>query len=180
MQQYKYIKGGAEDFLGAPDWALESVWCDKGGDQMVYWLNKERGLAMMPLCPVFEWNGSYGYRCFVKAHREPLPEWNGDGLPPVGIECEVLHESSWIPCVIVSHYDGFAFAWNYDKRITITVNEIKSSDAFRPLRTEAERKREEAVASMINIKDGFKDDDTYYHAIYDAIAAGKIPGIKLD
>ena len=48
---------------------------------------------------------------------------------------------------------------------------------FRPLLTEEERNREEArkaIYAAMNIIDGDIAD-----AIYDAIAAGKIPGVKL-
>jgi len=109
-----------------------------------------------------------------------VKEWDGEGLPPVGTECEAYDGAQWYPAVVVGHYDGFAFAWNYDHRITFTVNEIDSHN-FRPIRTEAERKRDAATHAMASAP------KPCGHAIYgicceiyDAIAAGKIPGVKLE
>lgn len=106
------------------------------------------------------------------------PAWNGEGLPPVGCECEAYDGDAWYPSVVVGHYDGFAFAWCYDHRITFTVNEI-DSHCFRPIRSEAERKRDatvDEIASLIG-RGTFSQDA---ESIYDAIAAGKIPGIRLE
>ena len=36
---WKYIKGGEKDFVGAPEWATECVWNDKGGESFCYWLS---------------------------------------------------------------------------------------------------------------------------------------------
>lgn len=108
------------------------------------------------------------------------PAWNGKGLPPAGCECECQFLDAWHVCkvlfvgeeVIVGVIDGSerAFSANHTK--------------FRPLRTEAERKRDEAAESIDFYMPEFIPDTTneFYHAkkIYDAIAAGKIPGGKLD
>lgn len=114
---------------------------------------------------------------FESLASKPDAVWNSEGLPPVGCECEAFDGMSWYPVVVVSHYDGFAFAWNYDHRITFTVNEIDSHN-FRPIRTEANRKRDECVDLIMG---------WMHHAgraevelIYDYIAAGKIPNIKLE
>ncbi|MBC0853832.1 hypothetical protein [Pantoea stewartii] len=111
-------------------------------------------------------------------------EWNGEGLPPVGCECEAFDGVSWFPVVIVGRYDGFAFAWNYDYRKTLTVNDEHSIN-FRPIRTEAERKRREIAQQMCNLfGNGIEIDEKEGYGkawldAYDAIAAGKIPGIRL-
>lgn len=92
------------------------------------------------------------------------PSWSGEGFPPVGTECEALYGLVWHPCVVVAHYDGFVFAWNYDHRITFTVNDIAAGEHFRPTRTEAERKREAAIAEMASTP------KPCGHAIYDICA----------
>ena len=57
---------------------------------------------------------------------------------------------------------------------------------FRPIRTEAERKREKAVQALCNTGggNGKVDEKAGYGScwfdVYDAIAAGKIPGVKLE
>ncbi|KAB8312975.1 hypothetical protein EH228_04680 [Erwinia endophytica] len=100
-------------------------------------------------------------------------EWDGHGLPPVGCECEALNGLAWYPCIIVAHYDGFAFAWNYDRRITFTINAIKAHENFRPIRTKAERNREDFL------KYCHEKPVSTFSELYADIAAGKIPGIRL-
>ncbi len=106
--------------------------------------------------------------------------WNGEGLPPVGCECEYqykVHGSEWCPleCVAV---DGKAvFGWSNNTPVALQ----STTHNFRPLRTEEQRKRDIVVKT---IKELFKysDDPSIDDAtlIYNAIAAGKIPGVKLD
>ena len=71
--------------------------------------------------------------CVYQAVVEP---WSGDGLPPVGIECEIKHETlGWTRCEIVAHkHMGIgkphAIAW-------IDGNTLDQSQGirFRPIRT---------------------------------------------
>ena len=56
------------------------------------------------------------YHCYVPIQAEP--EWNGEGLPPVGIECEINHSVlGWVKCEIVAHKSfecggkPYAIAW---------------------------------------------------------------------
>lgn len=74
---------------------------------------------------------------------------------------------------------GVAFGWAGKDAVTLG----KGSYEFRPLRTEAERKREIAVKVikgllMFDYGDDPRVNDATF--IYDAIAAGKIPGVKLE
>lgn len=115
--------------------------------------------------------------------QEVAHEWDGVGLPPVGVECEWLAsgDHEWI-AVTVLCYDG-EDAWlkPSDGSQSFVVGNV---DNFRQPRTEAERKRDAAIEAI----DWFMPEciqDTpneFYHAkkIYDAIAAGKIPGVKLE
>lgn len=106
--------------------------------------------------------------------------WNGEGLPPVGCECECQFLDAWHVCkvlfvgaeVTVGVIDGSERAFS--------VNRTK----FRPLQSEAERKRDAAVEAIDYWLPEYipNTPNEFYHAkkIYDAIAAGKIPGVKLD
>lgn len=110
------------------------------------------------------------------------PAWNGAGLPPVGCECEAFDGVSWFPVVIVGRFDGFAFAWNYDYRKTLTVNEEHSNN-FRQIRTEAERRREEVADSLNKLLGDIEKYPTWKDAlsgIYDLVAAGEVPHLKLE
>lgn len=110
-------------------------------------------------------------------------EWSGDGLPPVGCECE-MHDSkgTWLPVVIIAKNDGFTFGWSYDYRIVLFGDK---ADEFRPLRSEADKKRDDAAKEMA--RHANDDENRGLDAglrnclsIYDAIAAGKVPGVKLE
>ena len=121
------------------------------------------------------------YKAAIAASQKPA--WNGEGLPPAGCECEYqykVHGSEWcrFECVAV---DGKAvFGWSNNTPVALQSN----THNFRPLRTEAERKRNETISEIgkasqliSNNKEQIKHIAKH---IYDAIAAGKIPGVKLE
>lgn len=117
-----------------------------------------------------------------------MAEWMGDGLPPVGTICQAkVHRSitgwEWRKVKVVE--SGIPGAEKevlvYDLETTIP----SWADEFRPLRNEAERKREAAAKEMA--RHANSDPHRKFNAglrnclsIYDAIAAGKIPGVKLE
>lgn len=117
------------------------------------------------------------------------PVWNGEGLPPVGCECEMQDGSGyWIAVDIIANKDGFTFGWSYDYRMVYFSDK---EDEFRPLRSEADKKREEAIMSLAkyggaaSFKYGEKFNDgsligAAWYELYDAIAAGKVRGVKLE
>jgi hypothetical protein len=96
-------------------------------------------------------------------------EWDGDGLPPVGCECEWQDKNTkaWIPVVIA--YSS--------ERVTV-VRELRPSkdgDAveccinnygeeerlqFRPIRSEADKKRDEIIEAL-------KEGLGHAHGLYD-------------
>ena len=83
-----------------------------------------------------------------------MPEWSGDGLPPVGCECETTHRScdSWQPIKVIAVNDGAVFgfwvSWNTPCALPVDVYQ------FRPLRTEAEKAREFGVSEMLKLMYG--------------------------
>lgn len=90
------------------------------------------------------------------------PAWNGEGLPPVGIECEREVPRGWSRCRI-----------NYVSSSLIVYQMMDSGNEhastltafkFRPIRTEAERNREAAIAEMASTT------KPCGHAIYDICA----------
>ena len=108
------------------------------------------------------------------------PAWNGEGLPPSGVECEArlrCNDGEWFFFRCVGVDCGVAFGWAGKEAATLG----KGSYEFRPLRTESERKRDAAINDMLTIIDcNGVDPKNSAIQIYDAIAAGKIPGVKLD
>ena len=75
-----------------------------------------------------------------------MPEWSGDGVPPVGCACEMQDsKGTWLPVEIIAKNDGFTFGWSYDYRIVLFGDK---ADEFRPLRIGAEKAREKLAASL--------------------------------
>lgn len=143
---------------------------------------------------VFSGIGSLGdtlYGCIVTAKEyesalaaSQKPAWNGEGLPPVGCECECHVDEGIIHCVVVGYdFDGKAVVMrNVPARKYFSIQ--ADSGRIKPLRTEAERKRDVAIEAIDYwLPECIPDTPNgFYHAkkIYDAIAAGKIPGVKLE
>lgn len=113
------------------------------------------------------------------------PAWSGNGMPPVGAICEAKVPRSitgweWRKVKVVE--SGIPGAEKevlvYDLETTFP----SWADEFRPLRADAEKAREAAEAAMRTCLSGTGAGITPLAAkgIYDAIAAGKIPGVKLE
>ena len=108
------------------------------------------------------------------------PAWNGEGLPPVGCECEYISNGTSWGKVKVIGLDGEKIVIRPSGEIYYAITP-SNKDVFIPFRTEEEKKRDIVVGA---IKELFKcsndpsvDDATL---IFNAIVAGKIPGVKLD
>lgn len=109
------------------------------------------------------------------------PTWSGEGLPPVGCECECHVDEGVIHCIVVGYdFDGKAVVMrNVPARKYFSIQ--ANSGRIKPLRTEAERKRDAAIeAIQREVDEGDNWIYSEYEIIYEAIAAGKIPGVKLD
>ena len=114
-----------------------------------------------------------------------IPEWNGEGLPPVGTICEYsLAGRVWSACKIDLYVGTQGVVISCDVFEGIQYVDFAKYDdfEFRQLRTEAERAREDAEAAIRTCLAGTGAGITPLAAkgIYDAIAAGKIPGVKLE
>jgi len=127
------------------------------------------------------------YGCIVTAKEyesalsaSQKPAWNGEGVPPAGCECEFISNGTSWGKVKVIGLDGEKIVIRPSGEIYYAITP-SNKDVFIPFRTEEERKRDIVVGA---IKELFKcsndqsvDDATL---IFNAIAAGKIPGVKLD
>lgn len=113
-----------------------------------------------------------------------MPEWSGDGLPPVGERIEyackeedlghpAILKGSWYGGTIIAYHDGCV--WTSDNGIRHLDN-----TRFRQIRTGAENSRYSAIESIFEILDAGTSTSQDAIDIFDAIAAGKIPGVKLE
>lgn len=110
--------------------------------------------------------------------QDAAPVWNGEGVtPPVGCTCERSWAGDeWQPCKIL-----FASG----QIVVVKLKESGREDAYnigdvafrptRPIRSESDRKRDEAVKAIMLT--GWCQAAA--EEIYDLIAAGKVPGMKL-
>lgn len=123
--------------------------------------------------------------------QDAAPVWDGEGLPPVGCECEYLDSNNeWYPVTIkyasnqIVVICGMTNIFGEEQETEIAKDIQLDKPQFRPIRSEAVRKRDAAVEAIDRYIPEFIPDtpNDYYNAkkIYDAIAAGKIPGVKLD
>lgn len=118
------------------------------------------------------------------------PAWSGEGVPPVGCECEYLdNNGKWYPVTIKYASDqlvvisGVTKILGVEQEVEIAKDIIIDKPQFRQLRTEAERKREVAIEAILSDMRTIPCDLSLRDevaVIYDAIAAGKIPGVKLE
>lgn len=128
----------------------KKVFCNPGNRWIESWSPKEYWDSLIP---------------------RPSPTWNGEGLPPVGVECEIAMISA--PVKIVAHVK--------EGEDTIAVYQClkendwgaHSANKFRPLKTEKERVVDYWLAKMpYPVGKSTKMD---IDALYDA-GALKMPG----
>lgn len=144
------------------------------------------------------------YGCIVTAKEyesalalSQKPAWNGGGLPPVGAKIEFFinpklgYSNAWIPDAgtemeVVAHKtttDGNDVAVCYWDDGGAGRSCCFIPESLKPLRTEAERKRDAFINAVLDDMRvtpcdlSLRDEVA---VIYDAIAAGKIPGVKLE
>lgn len=137
-------------------------------------------------CVYEETSGSHRLQSISRSEYESAlaaskkPAWDGEGVPPVGCECEYISNGTSWGKVKVIGLDGEKIVIRPSGEIYYAITP-SNKDVFIPFRTEEEKKRDIVVGA---IKELFKcsndpsvDDATL---IFNAIAAGKIPGVKLD
>lgn len=120
------------------------------------------------------------YKASLAASQKPA--WNGEGVPPVGCECEYISNGTSWGKVKVIGLDGEKIVIRPSGEIYYAITP-SNKDVFIPFRTEAERKHEAVLESICAVlemvaQDYKREDEA--KLIYEAIAAGKIPGVKLD
>lgn len=113
--------------------------------------------------------------------QDAAPVWDGAGLPPVGCECEVSVDGgrSWCTYRAINEKNGARLI-----EIGNFTEEFQNNNwIFRPIRSEADKKREAALdaiyGAIASAERAYNRSDEA-DKVYEAIAAGKIPGVKLE
>lgn len=163
---------------GATHWEPRGIvfgegWMKKAGNEWSYWLEGSE-----------VWAGVWA-DCFVSAEREatfearPQEARDGQGLPPVGIEAEVIWDGAdiaYFRAKILAHdEDRVVFRWcegeSKGQYGSYAVLKFGSLPAFRPLRTPeqiAAEEREKAVGDMAMSIQGVPYQYPTLYALYDA------------
>lgn len=115
--------------------------------------------------------------------QDAAPVWNGDGLPPIGMEIEykftkVNYRTDFSRGKVLAYgmHNVFMEHWASKNEFIQPLDKIE----FRPIHSEADRKRDESLRVIYEILDAGTSTKQDAADIYDAIAAGKIPGVKLE
>jgi len=149
--KYEIIKGSEKDFEGAPDEALFVLQCFSTIDYSVDMKATIDGQSLTPDCSQY-----------IIAERRPItePVWDGEGLPPVGVECELKSEEyadfDWVKVRIVFEHNGelIAIVNMPDEPIHDRMSKHSAGyDAakFRPIRSPEDVARDEAIDDMAGI-----------------------------
>lgn len=118
-------------------------------------------------------------------------DWNGDGLPPVGMDIEYKfpnakyrNDFSRGKVLAFGVKNVFMEHWSSKNEFIQPLDNIE----FRPICSEADKKRDAAIEEMLAIyftcppvvDTPNEADRIAMIALYDAIAAGKVPGIRIE
>lgn len=106
-------------------------------------------------------------------------EWDGEGLPPAGARCEFIsNDTSWGEVDVIGiDGDKVVFKPSGETYYGIAPSQRQ---IFRPIRSEADKKRNAAISAIDATCLLVRDASNTAAAIYDAIAAGDIPGVKIE
>lgn len=105
-------------------------------------------------------------------------EWNGEGMPPVGAQVEMSWAGDeWYKAVIVARGNEQII---YKMEGCEEFSGHKNNYQFRPIRSEADRKRDESVNEMLCVyRNSLGSTEDAFAEMYSAISAGKIPHLKI-
>ena len=108
------------------------------------------------------------------------PEWNGVGLPPVGLVCE-----GQFP-----RHPGISFEWQeclvlyvFERECAVQskgTSTLHYCDDFRPIRSEADKKKQAEINELIDAINLTLTDIYSSRVFMDAIRDRRIPGIRVE
>jgi len=160
-----------ENDMSNPDWTEApteathydcnaDVFCNVNG----WWSCKGKYYAMSAH---FDWNTPR----YTPRPVEPAPTaWDGEGVPPVGTECECFHrisagKTNWVKCDVIGPYGDYVIcAPNGGGFYGFDINEL------RPTRTQAQTERETLIriATQVMSHDNVISERDAAEALYEA------------
>lgn len=154
-------------------------WKHHTGNNLMYLCSGEGGVSLASdhkESIVTYWQ----YKAALSASQKPA--WKGEGAPPAGCECEFISNGTSWGKVKVIGFDGEKIVIRPSGEIYYAITP-SDKDVFIPLRTEADKRRDAALDAIYGaIASAKREHNRSDEAdeVYKAIAAGKIPGVKLD
>ncbi|MFH5067151.1 hypothetical protein ACHHY8_02205 [Enterobacter cloacae complex sp. 2024EL-00215] len=105
------------------------------------------------------------------------PEWDGEGLPPVGVDIEykftkVKYRTDFSRGKVLAYgmHNVFMEHWSSKNEFIQPLDKIE----FRPIRSEADKKKQEIIFAIAELCRGSASNGHSAELIYDAIKSGKI------
>lgn len=96
----------------------------------------------------------------------PAPEWDGEGLPPVGVECECMRHGLWVKCEVRAHGEDHACPVAFVQTEFECL--VHDERMFRPIRTKEQREREEILSKAEALDSGLQSTREFLNRLYDA------------
>lgn len=117
-------------------------------------------------------------RQYEAALAASKPEWDGVGLPPVGCCVEANYGGVWVKATVAytEPPEKYSAVDTWKEALVFDCNTTRPfwTDEFRPIRSEADKKKEEAVFAIAELCRQSASNGHSAELIYDAIKSGKI------
>ncbi|MCO2927972.1 hypothetical protein FA260_33335 [Pseudomonas aeruginosa] len=133
------------DWNTAPEGATH--WEPAGPEFNEGWMKKEgNGWFFWGLGAEWKYGGDVSAEREATFEARPQEAWDGQGLPPVGTNCEYRSNDRWLQCEVVAHRNNAAVVLNHHYEADF----VPPQD-LRPIRTPeqiAAEEREKAIEEM--------------------------------
>lgn len=135
------------DWSKAPEGATH--WEPSGPEFNEGWMKKEgNGWFFWGLGAEWKYGGDVSAEREATFEARPQEAWDGQGLPPVGTNCEYRSSDGWLQCEVVAHRNNAAVVLDHHYEADF----VPRQD-LRPIRTPeqiAAEEREKAINQMIS------------------------------
>lgn len=162
---------------GWPEWAHECVL--HNGAQKVMFYDEDGRFSHQPKFPQieFEKESDVGISVSREAYEYALaaskPEWNGEGVPPVGCRVEANYGGEWVEATVAyterPEGNSDAVAWKEALVFDCKTTRPFWADEFRPIRSEADKKRRSIISKIEKAYKDCQHINAIPEAIYEAI-----------